>query len=213
MRRRTGAAGTRCWASSARRSASSSPPRCSAYLLSNLSSEDFLDWGWRYPFYVAFAINVVALFARLRLVSTQRIRAPAGRARAGADPRARDLALAGPQRADRRASPRWPATRCSTWSRCSRCPGSCCIRDASVSGFLVIQIVGAALGVVGMVALGPDRRPLGRRNTLGTLAVLIAVFSGFVPDADGRRRARRRTSSSWSASRCWGCRMARRPAR
>jgi MFS family permease len=41
-----------------------------AYLLSNLSPEDFLDWGWRYPFYVAFAINVVALFARLRLVST-----------------------------------------------------------------------------------------------------------------------------------------------
>jgi predicted MFS family arabinose efflux permease len=28
------------------------------------------DWGWRYPFYVAFAINVVALFARLRLVAT-----------------------------------------------------------------------------------------------------------------------------------------------
>jgi MFS family permease len=28
-----------------------------AYLLSNLSPEDFLDWGWRYPFYVAFAIN------------------------------------------------------------------------------------------------------------------------------------------------------------
>ncbi|WP_304360443.1 MFS transporter, partial [Collimonas fungivorans] len=41
-----------------------------AYLLSNLTTEDFLDWGWRYPFYVAFAINVVALFARLRLVST-----------------------------------------------------------------------------------------------------------------------------------------------
>ena len=42
-----------------------------AYLLSDLSTEDFLDWGWRYPFYVAFAINVVALFARLRLVSTK----------------------------------------------------------------------------------------------------------------------------------------------
>ena len=41
-----------------------------AYLLSALSSEDFLSWGWRYPFYVAFAINVVALFARLRLIAT-----------------------------------------------------------------------------------------------------------------------------------------------
>ena len=34
------------------------------------SEEDFLDWGWRYPFFVAFAINVVALFARLRMVAT-----------------------------------------------------------------------------------------------------------------------------------------------
>ncbi|MDB5754915.1 MAG: hypothetical protein JWR56_1343, partial [Massilia sp.] len=40
------------------------------YLLDNVSSTDFLTWGWRYPFYVAFAINVVALFARLRLIST-----------------------------------------------------------------------------------------------------------------------------------------------
>eukprot|EP01030_Chromulinospumella_sphaerica_P021011 gene21011-20939_t len=35
------------------------------YLIGNLSDLDFMDWGWRYPFYVAFAINVVALFARL----------------------------------------------------------------------------------------------------------------------------------------------------
>ena len=41
-----------------------------AYLVSSLGQEDFLSWGWRYPFYVAFAINVVALFARLRLVMT-----------------------------------------------------------------------------------------------------------------------------------------------
>ncbi|ALV26371.1 MFS transporter [Pannonibacter phragmitetus] len=41
-----------------------------AYLVMTLSSADFLDWGWRYPFFVAFAINVVALFARLRIVDT-----------------------------------------------------------------------------------------------------------------------------------------------
>lgn len=41
-----------------------------AYLWGNLSSADFLAWGWRFPFFAAFAINVVALFARLRLVVT-----------------------------------------------------------------------------------------------------------------------------------------------
>ena len=41
-----------------------------AFLISALPAEDFLQWGWRYPFFVAFAINVVALFARLRIVVT-----------------------------------------------------------------------------------------------------------------------------------------------
>jgi MFS family permease len=42
-----------------------------AYLYKALSHDEFVEWGWRYPFCVAFAINVVALFARLRLVVGQ----------------------------------------------------------------------------------------------------------------------------------------------
>jgi MFS family permease len=41
-----------------------------SYLVTNLSEQDFLDWGWRYPFFVAFSINVVALFARLRIIAS-----------------------------------------------------------------------------------------------------------------------------------------------
>ncbi|KAB1069891.1 MFS transporter [Methylobacterium planeticum] len=41
-----------------------------AFFMLNLPEGEFLDWGWRYPFFCAFAINVVALFARLRLVAT-----------------------------------------------------------------------------------------------------------------------------------------------
>src|SRR5262245_11974469 len=40
------------------------------FFAGNLSADDFFDWGWRYPFFVAFAINVVALFAKLRIVAT-----------------------------------------------------------------------------------------------------------------------------------------------
>lgn len=40
------------------------------YLITSMPESDFLAWGWRYPFFVAFAINVVALFARLRIVVT-----------------------------------------------------------------------------------------------------------------------------------------------
>ena len=42
-----------------------------AFFEGSLSTEDFLGWGWRYPFFVALTINVVALFARLRMVATQ----------------------------------------------------------------------------------------------------------------------------------------------
>ena len=42
-----------------------------AFFILNTSTDDFLDWGWRYPFFVAFVINVVALFARLRLIATR----------------------------------------------------------------------------------------------------------------------------------------------
>jgi MFS family permease len=41
-----------------------------AYFLALLTPDDFIRWAWRYPFFVALAINVVALFARLRLVAT-----------------------------------------------------------------------------------------------------------------------------------------------
>src|SRR5690606_32825042 len=38
------------------------------YLHTRLDPADFIGWGWRFPFFVAFAITVVGLFARLGLV-------------------------------------------------------------------------------------------------------------------------------------------------
>ena len=44
-----------------------------------LAAVVFLDWGWRYPFVLAVPMNVVALFAQLRLITTEAGRQPAGR--------------------------------------------------------------------------------------------------------------------------------------
>lgn len=38
-----------------------------AYLYTSVDGKDFVDWGWRFAFFCAFAINVVTLFARLRM--------------------------------------------------------------------------------------------------------------------------------------------------
>ena len=155
-----------------------------SYLTANLSSADFLDWGWRYPFYVAFAINVVALFARLRLVATKEYA------------RLLDERELEPTNSLDMVRSQWRilvtgalAALASyalfhivtvfplSWIRL--------YSQRSVSEFLVIQIIGAVLAAIGIVASGWIADRVGRRTTLAALAVMIAVFSGFVPTLMG----------------------------
>ena len=151
-----------------------------SYLLFNLSTDDFLEWGWRYPFYVAFAINVVALFARLRLVSTneyarllnereleptnviEMIRSQGRNLIIGALAALASYALF-------HLVTVFPLSWITLYSL------------RTVGDFLVIQMIGAALAAGGVVASGLIADRVGRRTTLGTLAVLIALFSAFVP--------------------------------
>jgi MFS family permease len=150
------------------------------YLLSDINNADFLSWGWRYPFYVAFAINVVALFARLRLISTneythlleeqelqptpfgEMTRTQGRNVVIGALAALASYALF-------HLVTVFPLSWISLYSP----------RD--VAGFLVIQMIGVALMAVAVVASGVIADRAGRRTTLGTLAGLIAVFSFFVP--------------------------------
>jgi MFS family permease len=151
-----------------------------SFLLANLSSEDFLDWGWRYPFYVAFAINVVALFARLRLVSTNEyarlleerelqptdvgelVKSQGRNVVIGALAALASYALF-------HLVTVFPLSWITLYS------------ERSVSEFLVIQIAGAVIAAACIVASGWIADRIGRRRTLGSLAILIGVFSGFVP--------------------------------
>ncbi len=151
-----------------------------AYLIANLSTEDFLDWGWRYPFYVAFAINVVALFARLRLVSTneyarlldereleptnalEMIRSQGANLVIGALAALASYALF-------HLVSVFPLSWISLYSQ------------RSISDFLVVQVIGAALMALCVVISGLVADRFGRRNTLAVSAILIAVLSGFVP--------------------------------
>ncbi|RJG06565.1 MFS transporter [Noviherbaspirillum cavernae] len=151
-----------------------------SYLLFNISNEDFLDWGWRYPFYVAFAINVVALFARLRLVSTneysrlleerelqptdviEMTRSQGRNVLIGALAALASYALF-------HLVTVFPLSWIAVYS------------TRPASEFLVIQMLGAALAAFGIVASGLIADRFGRRTTLGALACLIALFSAAVP--------------------------------
>lgn len=151
-----------------------------SYLLLALPHEDFLDWGWRYPFYVAFAINVVALFARLRLISTpeythlldERELQPTNVVEMTKS-QGRNLIIGALAALASYALFHIVTVFPLSWINL--------YSTRSLSHFLVIQMMGAAIAMGGIVLSGLIADRFGRRTTLGTLAAAIAVFSGFVP--------------------------------
>ena len=155
-----------------------------AFLYANLGESDFLAWGWRYPFYVAFAINVVALFARLRIVVAEEyqdkmheldlepvsiaelMRAKGQHVVIGAFAALASYALF-------HIVTIFPLS----WIRL--------YSHQSIVSFLSVQIVGAFIAIGAVIASGLIADRIGRARTLGALAVAIAMFSGFAPTLMG----------------------------
>lgn len=151
-----------------------------AYLWGSLSTEDFLSWGWRFPFFTAFTINVVGLFARLRLVVTHEYeRELDAHELDPCDPKAlfqeqglnvvigAFAALA--SYALFHLVTVFPLSWITLYSQ------------QSVAQFLSIELLGALLCAAAMPLSGLMADRIGRRRTLGTLAMLIAAFSVVTP--------------------------------
>ncbi|MNX37318.1 Inner membrane metabolite transport protein YhjE [compost metagenome] len=150
------------------------------YLHVTLTEADFIEWGWRYPFFVAFAINVVALFARLRLVVTEEytqlleegelepisiaemVRSQGYNLFIGAFAALASYAL---------------------FHLVTVFPLSWIAISATqrITDVLIVQIFGAVLGILGTVASGWLADRIGRRTTLGMLAAAIGIFALFTP--------------------------------
>lgn len=147
-----------------------------AYLLSNMSQADFLEWGWRYPFFVAFAINVVALFARLRIVVTPEYTAAFER---------RELqptSFRSAFRQDGRTiviGALVPLASFALFHMVTVFPLSWVYlyTDQSPTSFLVIEAIAAAWGFVAIVASGFIADRLGHRKLLFQGAIYIAIFA------------------------------------
>jgi MFS family permease len=151
-----------------------------AYLSSSLSAEDFLSWGWRYPFFVAFAINVVALFARLRIVVT---------------PEYTTLFESGelqPTRVLETIKHDWrnivigafaPLASFALFHMVTVFALSYIFlyTDEGPSNFLVIETASAVVCLVAIVLSGYLADRIGRRWLLGASAVAIAIYSVFAP--------------------------------
>ena len=151
-----------------------------AFFVTTLSPADFLEWGWRYPFFVAFAINVVALFARLRMVSTPDYAALF---------KTRELQ---PSRVVDTVRSDWrnivigafaPLASFALFHMVTVFPLSWVVlfTRESVGRFLAIEIVGGIVCTIAVIASGLLADRVGRRYLLGVSAAGIAVFSGFAP--------------------------------
>jgi len=143
-----------------------------------LSHEDFMAWGWRFPFFVALALNVVALFARLRLVVTPEF-----------VQLFKEQELQ-PRRVVEtiRTHPRQvfigaliPLASYAMFHLVTIFPLSWATlyTDHDATEFLGSLFLGAIVGGLGIMLSGILAERIGRRGQLAVAAVLIAVFSFF----------------------------------
>ena len=150
------------------------------YFLALLTPEDFVRWGWRYPFFVALAINVVALFARLRLVATPEFQRLF---------ESRELQPSPPFQT---LFAEWrtillgafaPLASFALFHLVAVFPLSWVSLNTNEEPvrFLMLEAVGAVLCIMAILASGLIADRVGRRAVLGVSAVLIGVYSGIAP--------------------------------
>ncbi|WP_299842926.1 MFS transporter [uncultured Paracoccus sp.] len=150
------------------------------YLKTSLSDEEFLSFGWRYPFFVAFAINVVALFARLRLVVSDEFKTLFSESEL--DPCPVPVAM----------REEWlniiigaftPLATLALFHMVTVFPlGWIYVHTPEDAlAFLVIEIIGALFGLGAIIASGFIADQIGRRTLLTYCAIGIAIYAILSP--------------------------------
>ena len=151
-----------------------------AFLWANLSAADFLAWGWRYPFFAAFAINVVALFARLRLVVTHEYEREL-EARELEPCAVRELFASQGHNVVIGAFAALASY--ALFHLVTVFPLSWVMLHAEqeIGHLLSVELAGAVVAALAMPLSGLLADRIGRRSTLGVLATAIAAFSLAAP--------------------------------
>ncbi|WP_323010972.1 MFS transporter [Paracoccus sp. (in: a-proteobacteria)] len=151
-----------------------------AYLAANLTAQDFLDWGWRYPFFVAFSVNVVALFARLRIVATEEF------AELFESRELQPTRIGKTLREDGGAvliGIFVPLASFAMFHMVTVYPLSWIYlyTNETLLSFLIIEAVAASFGIVAILLSGWLADRIGRRNLLLVGALLIGCFAALAP--------------------------------
>ncbi len=149
-----------------------------AYIWSSLTPADFFEWGWRYPFFVAFAVNVVALFARLRMVVAPRYAAQM--AHRDLEPSSmRELFRTQGINVGLGAFAPLASYALFYLVTIFGLSWALMFTTQSPTGFLLVEIVGALVAIPCMFLSAWFADRFGRRTTLAVCGVLIAIYSGW----------------------------------
>ncbi len=150
------------------------------YLIRSVSAEDFQAWAWRYPFFVAFAINVVALFARLRLVLTEEYTAALEESELEPISTSEMLEKQGPNIFLGAFA---ALASYALFHIVTIFPLSWISLGESqlIGNVLIVQVFGACIGIIATVASGIIADRIGKRTTVSLMAVLIGIFALFTP--------------------------------
>ena len=151
-----------------------------AFFVSLLSTADFLSWGWRYPFFVAFAINVVALFARLRISATPAFVESFESRELQPTPVLETVRAEGRNIVIGAFA---PLASFALFHMVTVFPLSWVLlyTKEPPARFLVIELIGAGVCLISVMLSGILADRYGRRTLLALTAAGIAVFSGFAP--------------------------------
>ncbi len=149
-----------------------------AYIWSSLTPEDFYAWGWRYPFFVAFAVNVVALFARLRMVVAPRYAEQMQHRDLEPSPIRETFRSQGVNIALGAFAP-LASSALVYLVTIFGLSWALLFTQMSTTGFLLLQIIGALVAIPCMLLSGRIADRFGRRTTLAVCGVLIAIYSGW----------------------------------
>jgi MFS family permease len=145
---------------------------------SSLSPDDFLAWGWRFPFFVALALNVVALFARLRLIVTPEFAELFQQKELQPQPVLSTLRAHGREVL---IGAFIPLASYAMFHIVTIFPLSWVTLNTTenASEFLTVEFIGAIIGGLSIMLSGILADRIGRRKLLVIGAVLIAIFSFF----------------------------------
>ncbi len=148
-------------------------------LTAYLTAEEFIDWGWRFPFMVVLSLQVVALFSRLRLLDTPEYQNAVDEHSLRSSPVSKVL------------KNHWPQVLLGTYLPLASYTLFHMVavfplgyiklfEGESVPNMLGMQTIGAVLAVVTCILSGLLADRFGRRHFLMVITAMIAVLSFFI---------------------------------